>query len=575
MKKLLILAFFIITSAVAFGPKTIVPIRSQGVNYARELCGWEQRTHLYNECEQNYGTISFAIEYGRTFSASKMANMLFGGECISISGSSSFDRNQTDVLADYFGLPRDYKSVMRVAPLISNAVFDLDWYMAFDEWVQGLYLSLHVPIACTAWALNPSETVINPGSAIDPAGYMGSEKIARSGLPATILSAWQGLTTFGDMQEPLEYGLILERETMSRVTEIQLSVGWDFLQDPEYHLGAFVRGAVPTGNYRKARYLFEPVVGNDHHATVGGGFTGHWIFWQDQEYDQSLGIYGVAVVEHLFNVKEKRSYNFINGLGSRFMLLQEIQPQQEQDPAQQLFFGVEQADFQYTGRLIPAINQTTFDSIIKVSLQSDIAIELTYTCGKWLCDIGYEFWGRSAEQLVCRDRFPLNQFVLKGDAQMYGFDQITELPVALSTSQHESTIYGGQTTGNSTFVNANADNFSPAFTSGGADVLNNLTAADAAVLFIPIAQVNSSNPPLFLSDADIDDNSALVAKAISHKIFIYLGGVFHACDDPWFKEHTIDIYAGVGASVEWACHCFKENSALSEWAAWARVGVSF
>lgn len=557
----------------AFGPKTLIPVRSQAVNLARELTGWEQETHVY-DVDGNYGTIAFALEYGRTFHGKKMAEMLFGGSCLTFSGSDSFKRKSSNVLADYFGLPRDFKSVVYFDPLISNAVFDFNWYMGLDQCVSGLYVALHLPIAFTAWDLNPSESVINAGSAIDPAGYMGPETIQRSSLPGTVLSAWQGLTTFGDMQEPLAYGLILERETESRVTEIQLSIGWDFLQDEEYHFGLFLRGATPTGNYRRARYLFEPVVGNDHHATIGGGATGHWVFWHDQEYDQTLGVYGAAVFEHFFNVKEKRSYDLKNGYGSRFMLLAEVEAQTS-DPLQQLFFGSDESPLQYAGRLVPAINYTTFDSEIRVNLQADIAIELTYTCGKWIADLGYEFWARSHEELVCRERFQENRFGIKGDAQIYGFDILDVQTVALSTTQHEATITAGQGDGNGNFANNNADNSMLAKTNNGLDQLNNLTAADAATILLPVQPVYSSNQPILLTDLDIDINSALLPKAISHKLFVYFGGSLHEKNDPWFDAHVIDIYAGLGASIEWACHCFKENSAFSQWAAWAKVGVAF
>src|SRR5204863_6018544 len=91
------------SECVAFGKKTVFATRSQGLNDVLELVGWQKIMYAYDE-DTNYGTVSAAIEYTRTFKPEQIAQFLFGGQKVRFSGSMA-DRLPGDVLADYFGLP--------------------------------------------------------------------------------------------------------------------------------------------------------------------------------------------------------------------------------------------------------------------------------------------------------------------------------------------------------------------------------------------------------------------------------------------------------------------------------------
>src|SRR5262249_9052776 len=132
--------------------------RSQGFNAAQELCGWQQ---LINKSymDRFYGAFSIAPTYIHSFQASRIAQFLFGQNPMTFSGSRRSDRQPNDILADYFGLPTDYKSFACVTPTISTFIMDLNFYLGLDDLVQGLYVRLHAPVTFATWDLKFRESV--------------------------------------------------------------------------------------------------------------------------------------------------------------------------------------------------------------------------------------------------------------------------------------------------------------------------------------------------------------------------------------------------------------------------------
>ena len=116
--------------AYGFGEKTVFSIRSQAVNAAQELCGWQQQTNKPPQ-DRTYFTVAFAPSYSHTFREKRIAEFLFGCLPLTFSGSLSPQREPTDILADYFGLPSDFKSTVSFDPYIINFFMDIDalyWY---------------------------------------------------------------------------------------------------------------------------------------------------------------------------------------------------------------------------------------------------------------------------------------------------------------------------------------------------------------------------------------------------------------------------------------------------------------
>jgi len=569
-----LIIFLIVSSASlhAFGPKTFFNTRSQGVNAVRELAGWQQLINLDREC--NYGAISIVPEYSRSFEPMDMAQFLFG--CCPIlhfSGSKVPNRPKTDILADYFGLPSDFKSTVTFDPRITNFVFDIDWYHGFDSWWKGGYIRINVPITHTKWDLHLNECGAEfvSTATIEPAGYWGPDRIVikpanKNQLYSNVRQAFTGTKIYGDVIKPLEYGKIWGRQLMTRVADLQVALGWNFLLGNDYHLGFNVRGTVPTGNAPNAEFLFEPIAGNGRHGELGGGVTGHYVFWRSQDACHALGFYVDGNLTHLFDAHQKRSFDFKNNLcGSRYMLLETFDA-----PEENLFVApAELASSQYQRHLVPAINVTTFDVEVKVAVQADIVAKLSYQRDGLELDLGYNFYARSREKLDRRGCLD-GCFAFKGDAQVYGFDSIDEQPVPLSVSQSQATIFGGQGAGNfvpgQEYQNMNAD--SPVLASDSNGNLLDLQARDAVALGLPQQQIFTSNPPILITDCDICVESAVMPRQVSNKIFGYAGY-------SWDNPEGVDPSFGFGYAIEWAHVDPFKDSAYAQWQIWLKTGIAY
>jgi hypothetical protein len=547
-----------------FGKKTIFGIRSQGLDGALELTGWQQNIYKYDQ-DSNYGTIAIAAKYTRSIRPEQISNFLFGSDTLRFSGSRA-ERQAGDILADYFGLPADFSSIVHFSPHISNTIIDIDWFQAFDAYLPGLFIMFHMPIVQTKWNLYFCETGITPGTDFYPAGYMSNADIPASSLPQSVGQAMRGMTTFGDMDQPLQYGKIFGRQTRSRIAELQATLGWNYNQ-PWYHAGVSLRVGAPTGNATNAEFIFEEIVGNRHHWDVGFGLSGHVNMWEDKEKGRRVALYADAHVSHLCTSQQKRSFDFTNnGNGSRYILLEQID-----SPSEGLLINGVEAENQYIGNLVPAINYTTFDTKISIGVQADIVLKFAYQRDGFELDLGYNFWANSKEKLHCRESFVENRFALKGDAQIYGFgSDVDNTPLALNATQSMATILGGQGAGNGNFRNLNADN-QPAVvssTDAGLNPITQLNAADALALNIPQASVNGSNPAILLSDADINVESGLLPRALSHKVFGYMGYL-------WDNRDDLDPYLGVGVSGEFANTNPCNNAMCSQWAIWVKGGIAY
>lgn len=552
--------FFYGTKINCFGKKTVFGIRSQGLNGVRELAGWQQIIYKYDQ-DSNYGTLAMVAEYDRTFRPQEISNFLFGGSCLNFSGSRA-ERKSGDILADYFGLPASFSSTVNFSPHITNTIIDFNWFQAFDAYLPGLFVMVHLPVVQTKWNLYMQEVNINPGTAFYPAGYMSNTNIPASDLPQSVTQALKGNTIFGDMQEPLQYGKVFGRQTRSRIAELTATLGWNYNQ-PLYHVGVSFRVGAPTGNATNAQFIFEEIVGNRHHWDVGGGISAHTIMWHNKETGRRVGLYFDAHVSHLCTSQQKRSFDFTkNGNGSRYILLEQIESPSNGD----LLINGREAINQYIGNLVPAINYTTFDSKISIGVQADVVLKFAYQRDGFEVDFGYDFWANSKEKLHCRDRFIENRFALKGDVQIYGFTS-NNSAVALNATQSMATILGGQDSGNSNFANLNADN-QPARATTPAAMINQLNLADSIALNIPQVQVRGSNPAILLKDSDINDESGLLPRAFSNKIFMYMGNV-------WDNRDDLDPYFGIGLSGEFAHTNPCDNAAVSQWAIWMKVGFVY
>ena len=194
---------------------------------------------------------------------------------ILVQGSEIASRSATAWLADYLYLPCDFSGSFSVSPSIQNVLVDFDLYLGLDEWMSGLFFRAYGPVNWTKWQINFSEGTSSTTTGTCAGGYFvptaGSETYLTS-----ITSYFQGkvptttdsVTFNGLQQAKIDCGC---SNTKTGFADLRVVLGWNFLQDDDYHLGLNIQAAAPTGTKREGTYVMQPVVGNGHHWELGGG----------------------------------------------------------------------------------------------------------------------------------------------------------------------------------------------------------------------------------------------------------------------------------------------------------------
>lgn len=598
-------------AGVVSTPSTLV-FRSPSRDTVRKIVGENSHTHLY-DMESYYGTFFIVPQYDQSFRSHRIAECLFGqalvggNDCddsaIVVSGTGAdVTRGEFDLMAENFYLPRDFKSTLTFSPSVKTFVLDFQFYMALDEWCEGLYFRIYGPFVHTRWNLDFEETVVTPGTEGYAAGYFDVAEVDAG----TLLQTFQA---YGAGAAPTIDGLTINGLKFAKITpdahtdnyfgELRFELGYNFLLNEDYHLGLNLQFAAPTGHHVDPTYLFNPVDGNGKSWELGGGVTGHYTFWRSEDEAQRFDGWLEADITHLFGAKQRRTLDLVGKPLSRYMLAAKfssdavaITGEDSGDAPVAVF------DYEYS----PVANFSTREVKVSAGVQADISLMFTYTCKGFSWDLGYNLWVRSCEDVDLRDEdcapFPENTWALKGDAAMFGYGtQGTTLitpnldePVALSASQSEATIFAGTNLGtDEPLTNENINN--PEFalwddavtpTPNPNDQLVTSAFDDTLTAGNATFQVNTSIQPVFIKLADLDLCGA-ETKGLSNKLFTHLNYTWVDCED-WIP------YIGLGAEVEFGSNgsngdCGSNNNgcssdgchrcSLSQWGVWVKAGLSF
>jgi len=612
-------------------------IRSQGTNAAREMVGLQTHINLC-DVEGCYGTVAITGEYSQSFDNDDICECLFGGQtvnsnvlatrsaaklaaganqsnsccsddcdcddcCIVISGScvapGTEDPNGNDWVADYFGLPTDYQSVVCFSPRIKNFVADVQGYFGFNgDCTQDFYIRFNLPITWTKWNLNYDEDIKAAGTNGYNPGYFNASGVARSDLldSATDFFSGKAAPTLGD-------GVTFERLACSKwarcgscfdrkevkVADFEGVLGWNFVCDEDCHFGLNARFTAPTGTRPRGEFLFEPIIGNGKHWEFGGGLTSHTNLWRCDHSDASFNMYLDANVTHLFDACQTRCFDLSGRPNSRYWLAARLGANNEglaglipNDPP-----VVTPSDFQFANAFAPVANLTCVKVQVKNNVQADIALKFEYATGEgFSADLGYNFWIRTCDKIKkCQlTRLETENWVLKGTSYVYGFNADTSTPVALAPSATSSTVLKPILQCDD-LTNAKG----PSITNGQLAVVTNGTST-TNVVDADSAQVSTSIQPTLLGVADID---FVGTKGLSNKIFVHL-------DYSWMECDNMTPFIGIGAAGEFgqgrdcddSCddlsstncrndcdddnirrHCVR--CSLSQWSVWAKGGLAF
>src|SRR5579872_5340946 len=493
MKLFTLVALLSLASLQANDATPTLVLRSQGRHADRqELVGMTDYIHLKEE-GKNYTVFDMAIAYAQSFRGDRLARSLFGsdvncdcGATIYVEGSNAVnsgaieERNPQAWLADYLYLNCDFTGEFTLKPKIQNVMVDLDLYVGLNDIWEGAYFRIYGPITWTKWKTgfcSTSDTDVTTSCQFGGTGYFtpdGSE-VFLSKLSDYFIGKSPNVAG-GVTFQPLKYAKMgadcdVCNNSQAGFADLRAELGYEVFRSDDYHLGLNIQTAAPTGNRRRAEFVMQPVVGNGNHWELGGGLDFHYTFWRGESEDRSMTFFLDADITHLFGGNEQRTFDLKNKTNSRYMLASRM----TRNVIDQLSGLVDinnnatPSQYQFNYEYAPVANLTTLDVRVSVGVQADIVAMFSYKCGNFNFDFGYDFWGRSCEDISCpNDCNPCsqslcsingqNQWALKGDARMFGYVINTayiplavNTPVPLGASQSGADIHGG------TNITANAD----------------------------------------------------------------------------------------------------------------------
>lgn len=579
--------------------------RSQSVNAAREMVGWEYQINRA-DIDTLYGSMSITPSYSYSMQPGHIAQALFGPslihcdsmkDCLSIKiqGSKVANRDPQAWLADYFYLPTDFQSRININPHIDTFLMDFNFYVGFDTCARGLYVTVHAPAVHTRWDLGFCESNIFAGSnPYDPGyftpNYSTSKSVIYGLARDQLLQSFEDFvfdqqsTSTGATQtfEPLLHARMSPfRLNKTRLSEIQVALGWNGLLCDDYYLGLQVRGSIPTGNRPEGDFLFEPIVGNGHHAELGLGFCGHWNFWYSESCDQHCGVFINSYATHLFATAQCRTFDLKGKPFSRYMLAMSMKNQ----PENLRILNDEKLTMpsrQLSNRFTPVANLTTIPVSVSSPIQLDVAIKCAYVVENIEVDFGYNFWYRCCEKIsklstqCCPFKFD-NNWALKGDSFVFGFSNIAgtfaQPGIPLSATQSNATIFQG-TNNYPDGIQDIAWNQNPGIDAPKGLAFDNnaqnLQTHDVNSQSTSWQNVYSSLQPIMIQEQDLDIEGAQT-DGLSNKLFAHFNYTAWQCY-PWTP------YIGFGGEVELGRNVVKSKCSqcsLSQWSFWIKAGLSF
>lgn len=544
------------------GSTTFIP-RSQGANVVRELIGWQNQIYQPFLC-QNYASAAIAFEYTRSFRSSRIAQRLFCTDCLTFSGSQVTSRvNGQDIIADHFGLPTDFKGTLSIKPRIENYILDFNFFFGLDDWFCGSFLRIHFPLVHTRWTLGLDECVIcdekSKGSPLFPACYMSTNQAETTSNIALALS---GDFLFGDMKEKWKFGRFSFCPlSKTRIADIDVILGYNILQSDCYHLALYGQVVVPTGNRPSAVFIFEPIVGNGKMWEAGVGFSTHILFGHNRG---TIGLFAEGNVTHKFKTSQIRSFDFTkNGLLSRYMLLKEFDQNNT-----------------YDGKLINAINFATRQAEVKIDFKVDVAAKLYIEYCSWIFDVGYNIYAQDEEKVCLKTDCPCEidqrRFGIKGTEGVCCNEHKVNLAMnTIDINFMQRTL--NSTEPNATMFNVIIPNPVTIDSSNAGQCVESPTDKCVCLSFLnpPVVNTSLTNQTFVLANnqatpeiitcKNLDINSAVQCRIVTHKVFTHLGYT-------WF-DYCYEPHFGIGAEIEIDGSKFKAG--LSQWGIWFKAGITF
>lgn len=401
---------------------------------------------------------------------------------------------------------------------ISQGGAGISYRHQFSDDPTGFFLKASTAVQCVRSQWSWNENVVTAAGALDGTWV-------DRGFP-------QGATAPADLtqafaQEAWNFGKVNGAQKITRLADIELLVGYEFVNEATHHTNAYLGIVIPTGNKAKGVYLAEPMVGNGFHFGLMYGGTLEIQMSHDEDFIVTTRLDGNF--RYLFQNTQVRALDLKDKPWSRYMM---VWP----DYATFATASTTRASrYAFT----PGIN--AFNQSVKVTPGSQLRINsaIMLESDHFKGELGCGMLSRQAEKVKLANPWAAGT-------------------VALAAS-------------NPTGVNNNSfATVNPARTIFNNAVLDQVAPA-AALPVVAAGNISITNPIITQAEytqycveqTDLNLDSAASPASLSYIPYLALGYA-------WGEDKTPG-FVNLGGSYEFTL----QNTTSNQWQVWAKLGFSF
>lgn len=290
------------------------------------------------------------------------------------SSASALDLDAGYFLHDYtHGTDNPATATVTLSPEQKAYGINFHYIHELEEVSEGLFFRIDTGLMKVEHLLNSAFTglVVPTGGTINFQTYLDGSTA--------------GAVTH-NLQAKLEKGKINnEKRDDAGFNDVELMLGWKFVNKDNARLALNIAGLIPTGNEPTAEWLFEPLYGT-RHFQAGVGLSGEAVLWENEDSCFKIGFDGQY--RYGFEREVKRLVG-IKGLTSAndwgfYNLLQK-------------------KDAVATTSLVPAANVLAMDLKVTPGSLFDGYIMASLCAKAFVGDFGYNIYATRAQKPIAKD----------------------------------------------------------------------------------------------------------------------------------------------------------------------------
>jgi hypothetical protein len=292
-----------------------------------------------------------------------------------VAEEQGMDDFQRSVDATHFNIKSKrgtFRSIVAIFPQERVAGLGITYKQRFS---RRFWLEVSFPVVRVEHTLEFNETILdNGGGPVNELGLEGSPRV--DSMEAAFA------------QPKFKYGKFFTGTLAEHgVADVELKVGYNSCMYEGCHLSSYLGVLVPTGNKPNARFVFQPIVGNNHHSAVLYGTNIGFELWHHDKHKLFMEL--DSAFRYLFSNWQRRSFDVIDKQWSRYMEVYRTKLEAEiadiNKDANGGFFGI-----------------NLFSQCVQVHprFSSNVTTAFIYRYPMITAEVGYNVFVRQAEKIT-------------------------------------------------------------------------------------------------------------------------------------------------------------------------------